>query len=66
VSGLGETLRVRGDVAGVADGDAEQVERSVEILEDLERRGLLPLQAELVDAVDERDRMPVTQLAHEL
>src|SRR3712207_8374816 len=52
-----EPAPVRGHVPGVADGDAEQVRPlAVEVLDELERRGLLALQAELVDRVDQRDR----------
>ena len=37
-----------------------------ELVEDLERRRLLALEAERVDRVDERDRVLGRQLAHEL
>ena len=54
-----EALPVGGDVARVADRDAERVDRPVgaELLDDLERRGLLALDPERVDGVDERDRV---------
>ena len=39
---------------------------AVERLGDLERGGLLPLDAELVDRVDERDRVLVGEFAYEL
>ena len=39
---------------------------SPELVEDLERRGLLALQPERVDRVHERDRAPLRELAHEL
>ena len=61
---LDEALVVGGDVARVADGDAERVELA-ELLDDLERRGLLALEAVLVDGVDERDRLAVGERAHE-
>ena len=44
----------------------ERVERAVEILMDLEGRGLLAFDAELVHRVDEHDRVRLGQLAHEL
>src|SRR4051794_2655399 len=47
---LGEALVVGGDVAGVADGNAECVELA-ERVEQFERRGLLALQPEWVDGV---------------
>ena len=59
-----EALPVRGDVARVADRDAERVELA-ERVEHLERGRLLALQAERVDAVDERDRVALDELAHE-
>ena len=61
-----EAAPVRGDVAGVADGDAERVELCVEILGDLVGRGLLALHAELIDGVDQRDRVGGGELAHQL
>ena len=60
-----EALPVGGDVARVADRDAAARRARAELLEDLERRGLLPLEAERVDGVDERDRMVLGELAHE-
>ena len=60
-----EAAPVGGDVAGVADGDAERVEVAFEVLVDLEGGRLLAFDAELVDGVDERDRVRVGQLAHE-
>src|SRR4051794_15084597 len=60
-----KALPVGGDVAGVADRDAERVELAQRV-EQLEGRGLLPLQPERVDAVDERDRVAPADLAHEL
>ena len=59
-----EALVVGGDVAGVADRDAERVELA-ERVQHLEGRGLLALEAERVDAVHERDRMSLHELAHE-
>jgi hypothetical protein len=38
---------------------------AAEVLDQLERRRLLPLQAELVDRVDQRDRVALDELAHE-
>ena len=64
-AGLLEALPVGGDVAGVADRDAQRVELA-ELLDDLERRGLLALEPERVDRVDERDRVARRELAHEL
>jgi len=60
------SLPVCGDVAGVPDRDAERVESAGELLEDLERSGLLSLDPEVVDGVDERHRVPVRELADEL
>ena len=54
---------VRRDVAGVADGQAVHVGGVAEHVEDLERRGLLALDAERVDAVDERDGVVLGQVA---
>ena len=64
-AGLAEARPVGGDVPRVADGDAERVEAVAELVDDLERGGLLALEPERVDGVDERDRMARGQLAHE-
>jgi hypothetical protein len=37
-----------------------------ELVDELEGRGLLTLEAELVDRVDQRDRVALGQLAHQL
>ena len=64
--GLVEPAPVRGDVAGVADRDAERVELPLERLRDLERGRLLPLDPELVDRVDQRHRVAAGELTDEL
>ena len=56
---------VRGDVAGVADRDAVDVGGAAERVADLERRGLLALDPERVDRVDQRDRVVDGQLLRE-
>src|SRR5213596_2322448 len=63
---LSEAAPVGADVARVADGDTERVEVSFQVLVQLERSRLLPFDAELVDRVDEHDRMRVGELAHQL
>src|SRR2546428_595152 len=55
---LTKALPVRGDIAGVADRDAERVGRIPERLADLERGRFLALDAVRVDAIHER-RHPV-------
>src|SRR5437773_10903443 len=65
VVGLGEAAPVRGDVAGVADRDEERVGCVAERLADLERRGLLTLDAVGVDAVHERRLARLAELAHD-
>jgi len=65
-AGLDEALPVGRDVAGVADRDAERIQAPVEVVEQLERGGLLPLQAKLVDGVDERDRVVLGERPDEL
>jgi hypothetical protein len=64
---LAEALPVGGHVAGVADRDAERVERGggAQFVEHLEGGGLLPLEPVRVDRVDERDRVALRELAHE-
>ncbi len=64
--GLGEAAPVGGDVAGVADRDAERVELGLELLEQLEGGRLLALDAQLVDRVDERDGVALDEFPHEL
>src|SRR5437762_11555101 len=61
--GLDESLPVRGDVAGVADRDAERIRRVAERVADLERGGLLSLDAVGIDAVDERRLTRLAELA---
>ena len=60
-----EALPVRGDVPGVADRDAQPVDLA-ELLVDLERGGLLTLDPERVDRVDQRDRVAAGELADDL
>ena len=50
---------VGADVAGVADRDGQDVRRPAEVVADLERGGLLALEAERVDRVDEGHRVVV-------
>ena len=57
---------VGGDVAGVADRDAVDVGRVAEHVDDLERGGLLALDAQRVHRVDDLDAGPLAQLAHDL
>src|SRR5512135_1396719 len=54
---------VRGDVAGVADRQAVHVGRGAEGVDDLERGGLLPLDAQRVDRVDQRHRVVQGEVA---
>src|SRR4051794_27574011 len=63
---LGVALPVRGDVAGVADGQAVHVGRVTERLDDLERRGLLALDAEGVDRVHDRHAVDVAECTHDV
>ena len=56
---LAEARPVGADVAGVADRDGEDVGRAAEVVADLEGGGLLALEAERVDRVDQRDRVVV-------
>ena len=56
---------VGGDVAGVADRQAVDVGRVAERVDDLERRGLLALDAGRVDRVDQLDRVGLGELAGE-
>ena len=60
---LAVALPVGGDVAGVADRQAVDVGGVAEHVDDLERRRLLALDAELVDAVDQAHRVVDRQLA---
>ena len=64
-AGLFEPAPIRGDVAGVPDRDAQRVELA-ELLDEFEGGGLLAGDPELVDGVDERNRMAVGELADEL
>src|SRR5437879_5947890 len=50
---------VRGDVPGVADGDQVVVGCAAELVHDLERGGLLPLEPERVHRVHECHRVPL-------
>ena len=56
---LAEAGPVGGDVARVADRDGEHVGRPAEVVADLEGGGLLALEAERVDRVDQGDRVVV-------
>src|SRR5205823_12267336 len=60
-----EAAPVGGDVAGVADRDAERIQLALQRLDDLERSRLLALDAELVDRVDQRDGLRTGELAHQ-
>ena len=60
---LAVALPVGGDVAGVADRQAVDVGGVAERVDDLERRRLLALDAERVDAVDQAHRVVDRQLA---
>ena len=60
---LAVAARVGGVVAGVADRDEVEVGGVAEHLDDLERRGLLPLDAVVVDRVDEVHRVVGGELA---
>ena len=64
---VAEAGPVGADVAGVADRDRQHVRGPAEIVTDLERGGLLPLEPMRVDRVDQRDRVvrPVDQVAHD-
>ena len=57
---------VGGDVAGVADGQQVVVGSVAEEVADLERRGLLALEAHRVDRVDQRDRVVLRQPARDV
>src|SRR6185436_10266767 len=48
-----EAERVRAEVAAASVREREDVGRTVQLLDDLERGGLLPLEAERVERVDE-------------
>src|SRR5439155_27069713 len=63
---LAEAAPVGGDVAGVADRDAQRLEASFKRLVDLERSRLLAFDTKLVDRVDEHDRVRARELAYEL
>jgi len=61
---LAKALPVGGDVAGVADRNAQRIQLP-QLVEQFEGGGLLALEAKLVDGVDERDRMAIDEFAHE-
>src|ERR671936_2452554 len=52
---LAETFPVGGDISGIAHRDVELRRRPTQLLDDLERRRLLSLDAEGVDRIDERN-----------
>ena len=56
---LAEARPVGADVAGVADRDGEDVRGAAEVVADLEGGGLLAVEAERVDRVDQRHRVVV-------
>src|SRR6476659_5148202 len=62
---LAEALPVGGDVPAVADWERDPLGRPPKLLEHLERGRLLTLEAVRVDRVQERERAPLDQLAHE-
>ena len=63
---LREASPVGGDVAGVADGNREDVGRLAEHVDDLEGAGLLALDAVGVDRVDDGDRQVLGQFARQV
>ena len=60
-----EAAPVGGHVAGVADRDRQRPGRLAQLLDDLERRRLLPFDPVGVDRVDQFDRVLLRQLAHD-
>ena len=56
---------VRGDVAGIANRQAVVIRSAAQGFDDLEGRGLLALQAERVDRVDDGDRGVVGDFLHQ-
>ena len=58
-------LPVGGDVAGVADGQDVEVGRVAEDIDDLEGGGLLALDAEGIDGIDDGDGLGLADLADE-
>ena len=59
---LGVTAPVGRDIPAVADRQDVQVRRVAEVVDDLEGRGLLPLDPDRVDRVDQGDRVGVGKL----